>query len=192
MDSHSRWSFCGVILLQCLYFSHSSILEFRRGHTIMDSPRASSDLTPLMTASLRNCRRIIWTKYQTRVVFKKQLYWNEQLTTLFAVQEVLFYFFVIHFGIMMQHHWSNCIQVNWSFTLHRLRGCFSKFFAFCIGWVKLHASFWNHNENIFKKYRHSPYKTTLRLQSNISITNVRSIIQILATLQFTSNVSKSC
>jgi len=56
-----------------------------------------------MTASHRNCCHIVWRKYQTSIVFQKQLCWFEQLTTLFVVQEVLYFFLTIHFYITMQN-----------------------------------------------------------------------------------------
>jgi len=43
------------------------------------------------TASLKNCGRIIWTKYQSSVDFKNSLFRIKQLMMLFAAQEVLYW-----------------------------------------------------------------------------------------------------
>ena len=39
---------------------------------------------------------------QWSIVFQKHLYWNKQLTTLFVMQEALYFFLIIHFYIMIQ------------------------------------------------------------------------------------------
>ena len=53
-------------------------------------------------ASLRNCGRIIWTKYQSKVLcFENSFFRIEQLMMLFFVQNVLYWFQVSHFYIMM-------------------------------------------------------------------------------------------
>jgi len=87
-----------------------------------------------MTVRLRNCQRLTSLKYQSGIVFQNQLYWIEQLTTLFAVQEVLNYFFIIHFYIVIQNlpcNWTQAFFFTVILQVIRSRLCSSTGFIYC-------------------------------------------------------------
>jgi len=69
------------VLLVCFHWSYIFTTNFHIERC---------DVTSRCPASLSHCCCIVWTKYLSNIVFHKQLYWNKQLTMLFAVQEVLY------------------------------------------------------------------------------------------------------